>query len=418
MRSTIGRLRNSVPVPFAAPSRISNLFGGNHRTDATREMQAMGSVGTLFGIVSRTANATGQAQWKLFRKNMDARKRYGPIEETRVEVTRHQALEVWNQPNPFMTQQEFVESVQQHVDLTGEGWGVYGYNGTPWPQQIWPARPDRMDPVPSATKFLTGYVYTGPDGGKVPLGLSDVMMLRMPNPLDPYRGMGPVQSLLADLDATKYSAEWNRNFFLNSAEPGGVIEYPKTLTDTEFLELQMRWNEQHKGVDKAHRVALIENGKWVQNAFSQRDMQFAQLRTVARDTILEAFGMPKSMLGITEDVNKANAEIGEVTFARWMVIPRLERWKQALNNDFLPLFGDTAAGLEFDYVDPIPRDTTAAATELSIRATAVKSLSDAGYDKSDVLLTVGLPPMKTAPAPKLPAPPVVPGQPPVGGTAA
>jgi hypothetical protein len=48
--------------------------------------------------------------------------------------------------------------------------------------------------------------------------------------MDPYRGMGVVQTILVDLDATRASAEWNRNFFLNSAEPGGIVEVDRRLT--------------------------------------------------------------------------------------------------------------------------------------------------------------------------------------------
>jgi len=400
MRSTIGRLRNSSsPIPFASGSRFSQLL--TSRNDPAGQMRAFGSVGTLFGVVSRTANATGQVEWKLFRKQTDARRIYGPMMDNRQEVTRHLALQVWNNPNNFYTRQILVESVQQHVDLTGEGWCVFGYdNGSPWPTSIWPVRPDRIEPVASPTEFISGYIYTGPNDEKVPLERREVMRLRMPNPLDPYRGMGPVQALLADLDAERFSAEWNRNFFLNSAEPGGIIEVPKVLTDPEFEQLQKRWGEQHQGVAKAHRIALLEHGKWVPNAFNQRDMQFAQLRTVSRDKIMEAFGFPKSLLGITENVNKANAEAGEVTFARWLVKPRLERVKQALNSDFLPLFGEAAAGLEFDYCDPVPTDTAAGNEQLTARAGAAKNLADAGYALDGITEAVGLPPMEAAPAPE------------------
>ncbi|KKK81335.1 hypothetical protein LCGC14_2814460, partial [marine sediment metagenome] len=63
------------------------------------------------------------------------------------------------------------------------------------------------------------------------MGVDDVVQLKMPNPLDPYRGMGPVQSILADLDSERYSAAWNRNFFINGAEPGGIIEVDRRLDD-------------------------------------------------------------------------------------------------------------------------------------------------------------------------------------------
>ncbi|MGW3428889.1 phage portal protein [Streptomyces melanosporofaciens] len=386
MRSPLGALfSNKAPVPFVSRGHVTMPF--MHRRDAEAQMRAMGSVGTLFSIVNRTSNAVAQVDWKLWRTAKSG------LPEDRTEVTSHAALDLWAKPNPFMPRQEFVETIEQHLDLTGEAWWVVARNPRAViPLELWPVRPDRMEPVPHPEEFLTGYLYLGPSGERVELKTNEVIQLRTPNPLDPYRGMGPVQALLADIDATKFSAEWNRNFFYNSAEPGGVVEVEKRLSDDEFNEFNARWGEQHRGVANAHRVALLEAGmKWVDRKYTMRDMQFTELRTVSREIIREAFGMPKGMLGTVDDVNRANAEAGEVMFARYLVKPRLERIKQALNNDLLPLFGATARGLEFDYCDPVPADRELEAKELAAKAEAARNMIEAGAYGPEVLAAVGLP---------------------------
>jgi HK97 family phage portal protein len=403
-RTLLGALLNrtatSTPVPFA-PRTARHAFGYAGRRDAVAQMAAMGSVGTLFSIVNRTSNATSQVDWKLYRKAKSGRA------EDRVEVTSHAALDLWQKPNGFMPRQEFVEASQQHIDLTGEGWWVIAqHERVKLPLELWPVRPDRITPVPDPETFLAGYMYTSPDGQQIALDLDQVIQLRMPNPLDPYRGMGPVQSILSDLDATKYSAEWNRNFFLNSAEPGGIIEVPNALSDPDFDQLRMRWNEQHRGVANAHRVAILEHGKWVDRKFTQRDMQFAELRGVSRDVIREAFGIPAFALGEVADVNRATAEASKTWFAEMLTVPRLERIKAALNHDLLPLFGATAKGLEFDYCDPVPPDVETEAAQLTARANAAEALRRAGWDPDDILSAVGLPDMRHA----SPTPAAVPQQ--------
>ena len=403
--SLLGTLLNRTSAPPDLPTSYTSryampLFG--QRRDAVAQMRAMGSVGTLFAIVNRTSTATAQVNWRLWRTAKSGRA------EDRTEVTSHAALDLWRKPNRAYVQQEFVESTQQHLDLTGEGWWVVARsNLASVPLELWPVRPDRMTPVPSATKFLAGYVYTGADGEQVPLDLDQVIQLRMPNPLDPYRGMGPVQSILADLDATRFSAEWNRNFFANSAEPGGIIQVDKRLGDDQFNELRMRWNEQHRGVANAHRVAILEDATWVDRKITQRDMQFAELRTMTRDVIREAFGIPAFALGEVSDVNRATAEAAAVWFAEYLTVPRLERIKQALNNDLLPMFGDTARGLEFDYDSPIPADVETEAAQLTARANAAAALRAAGWDPDDILSAVNLPEMRYtgAPAAAVPPPP-------------
>lgn len=407
MKSLLGPVLNSTPISYV-PRSLSLPW--KKPDGAETQMRAYGSVGTLFSIVHRTSNATSQVNWRLWRKAAKP--------QDRVEVTSHAAKDVWEKPNRFMTRQELVEVGQQHVDLTGEGWLVVGRNPRfrSIPLELWPVRPDRMDPVPHPTDYLSGYVYTGPNGEQVPLETDSVLFLRMPNPLDPYRGLGPVQAALVDLDSSRYSAEWNRNFFLNSAEPGGIIEVDKRLSDDEFKELTSRWREQHQGIAQAHRVAVLEQGKWVDKKYTQRDMQFVELRTLSRDFIREAFGISKFALGDIDDVNRASAVAAADWFARYLTLERLERWKGMLNNDFLPLFGATTKGLEFDYDSPIPDDPERTNAERESKANAAKTYIDAGAVPESLEKPLDLPegikwakpePTPTPQAPAVPADQVV-----------
>ena len=390
-RSILGGIRNVAPHASSYAKTGGGLLGGALlRNDAESQMRAMGSVGTLFAIVHRTSNATSHVDWRLWRKRTDGRVRFGPDETPRVEVTRHPALDLWARPNPFMTRQFLVESVQQHVDLVGEGVIVVHRDPrSPIPLELWPVRPDRITPVPGGN-FLAGYIYSAANGERVPLGLDDVIHLKMPNPLDPYRGLGPVQAAMVDLDSARYSAEWNRNFFVNSAEPGGIIEVPDRLSDEAFTELTERWREQHQGVAQAHRVAVLEQGTWKDRNMSQRDMQFVQLRGLSREVIREAFGIHGHMLGNSQDVNKANAEAGEISFARWLVRTRADRFKQALNHHLLPMF-EADPALEFDHDRVVPDDREADDRERDSKASAAAALVTAGFDPAGTLAAFELP---------------------------
>lgn len=407
MRSVFGAfadLVNRTPVPLAPRSAGRNsLTSAMSRGSRSNQLSAMETVSTMFSITSLLAEATAAVDWKLYRTH-DGRGRVA--QEDPREVTDHLALRVWNNPNTFMSRQEFVETVQQHVDLVGEGWGVLGYydTGMTMPKEIWPVRPDLMNVVPSPEDFISGYWYASPDGEQVPLSVEEVLRIKLPNPRDVYRGMGPVQSLMADLDGIRYSAEWNRNFFLNSAEPGGVIEYERNLSDPDFRKVVQRWNEQHRGVSKAHRVAIIENGKWVSTAFSQKDMQFVELQDVSRDKVREAYRVHKHMLGQSDDVNRANAAAADYTFAKRLIVGRLERWKGMLNSQFLPRFGATGNGVYFDYCNPVPEDEELENATLTARTGAYKTLIDAGVDPDAAAEACDLPPMPMRDAGQLPAP--------------
>jgi phage portal protein BeeE len=251
-----------------------------------------------------------------------------------------------------------------------------------------------MTPIPDRETFLSGYVYSSPTGEQVPLGVDDVIMLRRPNPLDPYRGWGPVQTLLADLDSSRSAAEWNANFFRNSAQPGGLVEIPGSLDDAEFNEFRDRWAEQHRGVGNAHKVAILEHGlKWVDRSYSMADMQFAELRSVSREIIREAFAFPKPMLGTVDDANRANMEAANDMLARWLIRPRLRRIQEVLNTRLLPMYGAMGKGLEFDFEDPVTGDVELESKQLTAMAQAAQALVSAGYDQQSVASAVGLPEM-------------------------
>lgn len=418
MRSLVGAVvaattkqQSDPPVPYARTGYTASYLSQG-QSDPSAYMRAYGSSGTVYAIVSMLARQTAKVPWHLYRQQpQDGRRRYTTGDkgsDQRTEVLQHQAMNVWNKPNSFMSGFMLRELSQTYLDTTGESYLVVQRDPrATFPTGLWPVRPDRMEPIPHREKFLAGYVYTGPSGEQVPLQPNEVIMTKYPNPHDIYHGLGPVQSILVDIDAAKYSAQWNRNFFLNSATPGGVVQVDKRLSDDEWNEFTNRWREAHRGVGAAHRVAVLEQGAvWVPNAHSLRDMDFANLRNVSRDVIREAFAMHKAMLGTVEDVNRANAETAREQFESFLVTDRLDRWRDTLNCFYLPMFGSTGEGVELDHDDAVSSNREADALELKEKAAAAQALVDAGYDPHDVLEVVGLPDMgvaeKATQAPALP----------------
>jgi HK97 family phage portal protein len=398
----LGTFLNRSPVPQAPKTGGREVFnvlsgrGSSTESKMKRGMEQYGEVSSAFGIISRLAESTADQQWHLYRKQTDGRRVYRET-ETRTEVTRQAALDLWANPNPLMDTMEFVETVTQHYDTAGEWWAVayFGSTRAAGPLELWPMRPDRVRIVINDSGVLTGYIYVGPDGERVPLEKDDVIHVKRSNPLDIYRGLGPMQALAIKLDSNRLAAEYNRNFFLNSAEPGGIIEIEDRLDDDEFRELVHRWREQHQGVANAHRVAVLEQGKWVERRYSMRDMAFPELAEISREDIREAFGYPKGMTGATEDVNKAVADANERMFGRYLIRPRLAKLRSALNNQLLPMFGQTTTrGLEFDFDDPVPEDREADSRDRITKAQALKLLVESSMDWDDALEIVGLPQAK------------------------
>ena len=108
------------------------------------------------------------------------------------------------------------------------------------------------------------------------------------------------------------------------------------------------------GVKNSHKVvALPEGTDYKPSQATRKDMDFNEGTKSARDMILAAFRVPKTVLGITDDVNRANAEATDYVFARRTIKPKLDLIESVLNTTLVQYFGDSLV-LAFD--DPTPID--------------------------------------------------------------
>src|SRR3989304_562877 len=94
----------------------------------------------------------------------------------------------------------------------------------------------------------------------------------------------------------------------HSAVPAGVLMTEKILDDNTYQRIKAQWDSAHKGTNNAFRVAILEAGTKYENmGLGQKELEFLEGRRLNRDEILSMFRVPKSMIGLTEDVNRANA---------------------------------------------------------------------------------------------------------------
>ncbi len=321
-------------------------YSGGVPPDRTTEgfLKAYGEIGWLYAVVFRIALGCGEVKWRLFN---------GSDRSERTQISKHPVLTLLDRINPFQTSNEFIELHTIYQDLVGECFWILNYNALGEPAEIWIPYPNRMSVVPDKTKFIKGYIYqVGAE--KIPFDVNEVIHFKYPNPLNQYRGLGPAQAIGINLDAQQNADKWVNTFFYNSARPDGVIQFDYNLSDEQFDKLKKQWGERYRGVSKAHQVALLEGGgKYIQIQNTIKDMDFPNLQLKNRDVILGVFGMPQSVMGISENVNKANAEAGDYTFARWIVKPRLDRMKSKIQEQLIPKFRKSE-NLELDYDEVVP----------------------------------------------------------------
>ena len=275
------------------------------------------------------------------------------------EVDEHDALNLLYQPNNAMSRFDFINLTFQSLELTGEAPWFVSFKGNK-PDSLILLRPDRLTVLPGENgELLGGYKYKiYGDGGfqEIKLEPFEVIPLKYADPNNPLRGKGPLQAAAMTYDLDNYAEKWNTQFFRNSASPAGAFKINKPISKEVRKRLEAKIKEMYEGVDNAHKTMILEGDvDFKQISLSQKDMDFINQQTYSRDKLLAIFRVPRTVIGITDDVNRANAEASDYVFANRTIKPKMRRFVEQLNEFYLPLFAGTEQ-MFFTFEDPSPKN--------------------------------------------------------------
>lgn len=324
---------------------FTDLFGASTGANALGLYQ-----GWVYACVQAISQEVARTDLKLIRRTADGE----------MEVEQHPLIDLLRSVNGRMTLADLIETTQAHQELEGNAFWFLARDRMGQVREIWPLRPDRVEIKQSKEDpLLVGeYIYKQKDGRKVVFPREQIIHFAQFNSEGDYpfpvRGTGTVQAAALAIDTNELSRQWNKTFFKNSAIPNIVLQTEGALTPEEYQRVKRQWHDAHGGVDNSHKTTILENGLKVDKLnSSQKDMDFVEQVKTSRDEILGIFRVPKSVLGITEDVNRANAQAANWSFARWTIEPKMRRLVDTLNEMLVPIYG---SDLELTFESPVPED--------------------------------------------------------------
>jgi HK97 family phage portal protein len=321
------------------------LFGQN-APDIYSKNRLTAYKGWVYACINAVGDNVASTQIKLQTKTKDGWK----------DVPEHEALVPLQKANPLQSGYELLFSTASLLELDGNApWLVIKNESGSRPLEIWPLNPSKLTAKNDSTGLITHYELLT-DNGIKRLETDEVIPHKTFNPQSLYRGIGTVAAAAVAIDTDEFAATWNKNFFYNSAMPSATLETDKALTPEQHARLKAQWESKYQGLDNAHKLAILESGlKFNPISMSQKDMDFLESRRFSRDEILALFRVPKVILGIVEDVNRANAEASEYIFAKYRIRPMVRLIVEKLNEFYLPLFkGLNQDNWRFTFVDPVP----------------------------------------------------------------
>ena len=338
----------SEAAPYLYNVETVGELGVGPATDTESYLQQYGNAAWVYICVNRVSKKCASTDLALYTTDSNGTKQY---------VKQHVFLDVMDRPNDMMSQMQLRTLLHQHMESAGEAFWYINENVVGGPAQIYPLIPSFVKIVPGGPRgqMVKGYIYDVM-GQQVAFKPEEIVHFFYPNP-DPasfYRGASPLSALKYTLAAYQNAEIYNYQFFRNSAQPGGYLSTDHSLDRQEVNRLRRMWEQQQRGQSNWHKVAVATNGlRFQEVGLSHKDMDFVNQMDNARETILAAFGVPKSAVGLVQDVNKATALSDEQNFGTQTVGPALSNIASTLNTFLLPRYSED---IKCEFLNILPRD--------------------------------------------------------------
>jgi HK97 family phage portal protein len=200
-------------------------------------------------------------------------------------------------------------------------------------EQLYLLHPDRIVPEIKAGRLL--FRYSPTRGEQQMLSESDVVHVKAVT-VDGLVGLSPVQQARIALGLSDSLTRHARNFFKNDARPGGIVKVPGGRATEGIQHLKAQWEGEHRGVDAAHRIAVVSGDlEFEPISIPQDDMEFVAQRKLSTVEVARIFRIPAWMVSADsgESLTYSNVESQALSFVTYSLRPWLVVIEQAISND-------------------------------------------------------------------------------------
>lgn len=327
----------------------------------------------VFVAVDKVASSVAGVRFKVmqYKRNGDDQEVFdGPL------------VDFLENPAQGFTGKDFIYLNTAWKELTGNAFWEKDKKG-----KLIPMIPTSVSPVMSDKGQLLGYRYTQGGVQRV-IPLDKVLHDRYINPANPYWGVGKLAKIARWVDTASFSNEFLRRFFLNGATFGGFIETEEESEERIKL-IKAGLSNDHVGVENSHKLAVLPKGaKYSKTTANMGEIEMGATDDRYRDKILAGFGVPKTLVGLTTEVNRASAEASEYIFARYTIKPVVDDLIEFLNVHIAPLLdGSDKYYFAYDEFIPVNQELILKEREIALNRQPYKTVNE-------VRAEVGLPPVK------------------------
>ena len=262
----------------------------------------------------------------------------------------HVALELLEEPCPNTTSDEFFELILLHLLLptavteggqcfvlaTDEGGEFVNLVRGEIPYFLWPFSDVFIRAKVVNNKFM-GWEWTKPNNEREIVPPESIIRIRLVNPDSLWLGQSPYAALRASAVKDAKAVALADRFLDNNATVGTYITTDQELREEKLKRLKGFIREQYEGPQNAGKTMLLHSGlKLDAVAKSMPELEFSEQRQFTREEIMAAYGVGKLQLKLTDDINRATAEVDTEEFWQQTLMPYIFKiWRGGFNPQWI-----------------------------------------------------------------------------------
>ena len=364
----------AVPVERkAAVSRamaaLSKIIGGGFSTsglfrtikyvDAVED--AYKAIVWIYACVRTISDACAAPEWKAYEVSKSGALKPMPG---------HPLEELFKNPNPYTSGGDLIRDWAIDLQLAGLSyWETVFVQGVPY--RLYRIRPDHLRPVPDSKHLVSAYEFS-PGGTVVDVTFkpAEIVSFRYVDPLDPLGAIAPVEAARRVIQTQNSADVWNKAIFDNMAVPGGVLEIPAEVLDTETRQgVKAELLENYTRANVGSPMILWGGMKWSPMALDHSKLDFSKQSEEKKLAMCAVMRVPPALVGANPDPTYSNHGTSRIAFWEDLIIPHLDWLQGRVNQRIAPFFvkGGRRVELRYDLSNiPAMRDSFIARVKTAV----------------------------------------------------
>jgi HK97 family phage portal protein len=345
VKEILGRIKNVFkPGTKLAATANGNDYAAWHSLFPTSYESALSIYRSFcYSCINVRAEAVMGGKILLYKQQLNKQK----------EIFEHPFLDLINKANIYgQSFTDILFLISSVMDLDGNSYCLeYQNDNSPFkiPEGLIVFPTNSITPVLNYNSTAIEYYQYSGGGQSINYLPEQIIHFKIPNPENMFYGKSTVSALKIPLEIDYHQSQYQKSFYENFAAIGQILSVEGKLQPEQKTSLREQLSSNYSSPSRAGKTLVLDGGMTAKPLTSTpKEADYKESRIANRDEIMSIFRVPKSIMAITDDVNRANATATIRGFLFNTIIP-YSKFIESKLQDFVRRNYDTRLILKLDY---------------------------------------------------------------------